>query len=94
MAADVTIRNVGQEAWTSARGTTFALVDSNDLSHPRRTHPGKVAAGRRLPALIKVQPGRTKRGIIVFGLPRGVPAAAVRISVGPGYPKTMSWSAD
>lgn len=94
VAADVTIRNAGQEVWTSARGTSFALVDGNDLSHPRRTHPGQVSAGRRLPALIKVKPGQTKRGVIVFGLRRGVPPEAVRISVGPGYPKTMSWSAD
>ena len=94
MAARVTIRNVGQEAWTSGRGTTFVLVDANDLRHPRRTHTGKVAAGRKLPALIRVKPGQTRRGIIVFGLPRGVPAQAVRISVGPGYPKTVRWSAD
>jgi hypothetical protein len=94
MAAEVTIRNVGQEVWTSGRGTTFALVDANDLSHPRRTHVGKVAAGRKLPALIRVKPGRTSRGIIVFGLRRGVPAEAVRISVGPGFPRTVSWSAD
>ena len=94
MAAEVTIRNVGQEVWTSGRGTTFALVDANDLSHPRRTHMGKVAAGRKLPAVIRVKPGQTKRGIIVFGLPRGVPAEAIRISVGPGYPKTVRWSAD
>ena len=94
MAANVTIRNAGREAWTSGRGTTFALIDRNNLSHPRRTHPGKVAAGRRLPALIKVQPGQTRRGTIVFGLPLGVSAEAVWISVGPGYPKTVRWSAD
>jgi hypothetical protein len=94
MAATVTIRNVGQEAWTSGRGTTFTLVDRNNLSHPRRTHPGKVAAGRKLPALITVKPGQTRHGTIVFGLPRGVPAKAVRITVGPGYPKTVSWIAD
>jgi len=94
MAAKVTIRNVGQETWTSGRGTTFALVDANDLGHPRRTHTGEVAAGRKLPALIRVKPGQTKRGIIVFGLPRGASAEAVRISVGPGYPKTVRWSAD
>jgi len=94
MAADVTIRNVGQEPWTSGRGTTFALIDRNNLSHPRRTHPGKVAAGRKLPAVIKVKPGQTGRGTIVFGLARGVSAEAVWISVGPGYPKTVRWSAD
>ena len=94
MAADVTIRNVGQEPWSSGRGTTFALIDRNNLSHPRRTHSGKVAAGRKLPAVIKVKPGQTRHGTIVFGLPRGVSAEAVRISVGPGYPKTVRWSAD
>jgi hypothetical protein len=94
MAARVTMRNLGQEAWTSGRGTTFALVDRSDLSHPRRTRTGKVTAGQELPALIKLKPGQARRGFIVFGLPRGVPAAAVRISVGPGYPKTVRWSAD
>jgi len=94
MAARVTIRNLGQARWTSGRGTTFTLVDRNDLSHPRRTHTGEVAAGSTFPALIKVRPGQTKRGVIVFALPRGVPAEAVRIIVGPGYPKTVHWSAD
>ena len=54
----------------------------------------KVAAGRKLPALIKVKPGQTKRGIVVFGVPRGVRVESVRISVGPGYPKTVRWSVD
>ena len=94
MAATVTIRNVGQETWTSNRGTTFALIDRNNLSHPRRAHSGKVAAGRKLPALIKVKPGQTRHGTIVFRLPRGVSAKAVWISVGPGYAKTVHWSAD
>jgi len=93
MAANVTIRNVGQEAWTGL-GTTFALVDRTDFSHQRKTGGGKVAAGRRLPALIKVKPGQTKRGIVVFGVPRGVVADSVRISVGPGYPKAVRWSVD
>jgi hypothetical protein len=94
MAASVTIRNVGREGWTSGRGTTFALVDQADLSHPRTTGGAKVAAGRKLPTLIKVKPGQTKRGIVVFGLPRGVPAESVRISVGPGLAKTFKWSVD
>ena len=93
MAATVTIRNVGQEGWTSG-GTKFALVDRSDFSHRRTTGKAKVAAGRKLPALIKVKPGQTKRGIVVFGVPRGVQVDSVRISVGPGYPKTLRWSAD
>jgi hypothetical protein len=94
MAARVTIHNVGREGWTSGRGTRFALVDRSDVSHPRRTGAGKVAAGRKLPRLIKVNPGQTKRGIVVFGLPRGVRADSVRITVGPGYPKAVRWSVD
>jgi hypothetical protein len=94
MAARVTIHNAGGEGWTSGHGTTFALVDRRDVSHPRRTGAGKVAAGRKLPVLIKVKPGRTKRGVVVFGLPRGVRADSVRITVGPGYPKAVRWSVD
>ena len=93
MAATVTIRNVGQEGWTSARYDVRTRRPA-DVSHPRRRGRAKVAAGRKLPALIKVKPGQTKRGTIVFGLPRGVHAESVRISVGPGYPKTVRWSAD
>jgi len=94
MAATVTIRNVGREAWTSGRDTTFALVDRSDVRHPRRTGGAKVVAGRKLPVVIKVQPGQTKRGIVVFGMLRGGQAESVRITVGPGYPKTVRWSTD
>jgi Nuclease-related domain len=94
MAANVTIRNVGQQGWTSARGTTFELVDRSDFNHPRSTGGAKVAAGRKLPLLIKVKAGQTKRGIVVFDVPRGVRPESVRISVGPGLPKAVRWSVD
>lgn len=94
MAADVTIHNAGQEGWTSALGTTIALLDQTDLSHVRKTGGAKVAAGRKLPALIKVRPGQTRRGIVVFRVPRGTQPESVRISVGPGYPKAVRWSVD
>jgi len=94
MAATVTIHNVGREAWTSNGGTKFALLDEGDFSHPRSTGAVQVTAGRRLPAVIRLKPGQTKRGIVVFGVPRGVRVASVRITVGPGYPKTVRWSAD
>ncbi len=94
MAATVTIRNVGGEVWTSGRDTTFALVDQANVRHPRRTAGPKVVAGQRLPVVIKVRPGKTKRGIVVFGMLRGARAESVRITVGPGYPKTVRWSAD
>ena len=42
MAARLTIQNVGQETWTSARGTTFALIDRNNLEPPPAYAPGKV----------------------------------------------------
>jgi hypothetical protein len=94
MAANVTIRNVGREGWTSGSGTKFQLVDRADFNHPRTTGGGKVAAGRKLPMLIKVKAGQTKRGIVVFEVPRGVRPESVRITVGPGYPKAVRWSVD
>ena len=94
MAATVTIHNVGRAGWTSSRGTRFTLLDQGDVSHPRSTGAAKVTAGRQLPALIKLKPGQTRRGIVVFSVPRGVKPESVRISVGPGYPKTVRWSAD
>jgi Nuclease-related domain len=94
MAATVTIHNVGRDGWSSGSGTKFALLDKSDFSHPRSTGAAKVAAGRMLPMLIKVKPGQTMRGIVVFGVPRGVRVASVRITVGPGYPKAVRWSVD
>jgi len=92
MAATVTIHNVGREGWTSGRGTKFALLDQGDFSHPRSTGAAKVTAGRQLPALIKLKPGQTRRGIVVFGVPRGVRVETVQITVGPGYPRAVRWS--
>jgi len=94
MAATVTIHNVGREGWTSSRGTRFALLDEGDVGHPRSTGAARVTAGRQLPALIKLKPGQTRRGIVVFSVPRGAKPESVRITVGPGYPKIVRWTAD
>lgn len=90
-AAQITVRNVGDQAWASNRGTTFAVMDESDAAYLRATDVTKTVAGTMLPAAFRLRPGQTRRGIVLFEVPRGVRPVSVNIRVGPGYPRMVRW---
>ncbi len=94
MAVQMTIRNQGDLHWVSKPGTSVVLRDDADATH--RTVPAftRVAAGRVLPEVIRLAPGRTTRGFMVFEVPRGTTISQVKLTVGPESPMTVRWSVD
>ena len=94
MAVQMTIRNQGDLTWVSKPGTSVVLRDDEDATH--RTQPAftRVQAGRVLPEVIRLAPGRTTRGFMVFEVPRGTTVSQVKLTVGPDSPKTVRWSVD
>ena len=91
-AARVMIHNVGEQSWVLGRSTKFSLVDASDTSHPRDSRVIQVRAGSMFPAAATVKPGVTRRGVVVFDVPRDQKISTIQISVGPGLAKTVRWS--
>jgi hypothetical protein len=91
-AAQVTIHNVGKQTWVSGGSTTFTLVDESHTSHPQDSRVTQVRAGSMFPARTRVKSGVTKRGVVVFDVPRALKISTIQISVGPGLAKTVRWS--
>ena len=94
MAVQMTIRNQGDLAWVSQPGTSVVMRDDAHATH--RTVPGftRVEAGRVLPQVIRLAPGRTTRGFMVFEVPRRTTISQIKLTLGPDNPKTVSWSVD
>lgn len=93
VAVRVVIRNLGTTRWRSQPGTTATMVDSTGLSRQSATGV-RVAAGKRLPDLIRLRPGGTLRGLVVFAVRRDVPITGFTLTVGPGAPAAVSWAID
>ena len=94
VAVPLTIQNTGDSAWTS-RSDLRALVSAGeDVTYSSDPAFMRIAAGRALPPAMKLPPGRTRDGFMVFEVPRGTQVTKIQLSVGPGLPKKMSWQAD
>jgi len=92
-AVRLSITNRGKKPWMSQPGTTAQVLDSNDVPHPS-SGPMRIREGRVLPETLRVAPGRTVRGYVVFQLSRTIPVTGFTLTVGPGEPTSASWSID
>jgi hypothetical protein len=77
----------------SQPGTTAHVLDSYDIPHPS-AGPLRIREGRVLPDTLRVAPGQTVRGYEVFQLPRTNPVTGFTLTVGPGEPRTATWTID
>ncbi len=92
VAVPLRIENTGDTVWTSDSDVRTGVTDEagNDYSSdPAFTD---VAVGPTLPETMKLRAGKTRAGFVVFEVPRGTQIAHVRVSVGPGLPKSIGWS--
>jgi nuclease-like protein len=94
LAVRMVLRNGGGETWTSFPGTRIVLRDDRGRTHQVNPVVRTVTAGRVLPALVRLRPGRTTRGFAVFEVPRGTTVARIELTVGPGRPETVRWKVD
>ena len=94
VAVPLTIQNTGETPWTS-RADLRALVSAGE-NVTYSSDPGfiRISAGRALPQAMRLPPGRTRDGFVVFEVPRGTEVTKIQLSVGPGLPKKMSWQTD
>jgi hypothetical protein len=91
LAAPLTVHNNGDRVWDTAHTTTVTLIDSSGARHAWQPRFTKVRAGKVFPAVIKLQPGRTMRGVAVFEVPRDTRIASLEIKVGPGWARPATW---
>jgi hypothetical protein len=94
MVVEMTIRNQGDRTWVSEPGTSVVLRDEATASYFAATAYTHVKAGRVLPSVIRLAPGRATRGFVVFEVPRRTTITEIDLSVGPETPKTVRWSVD
>jgi hypothetical protein len=92
LAVPMTIRNGGDVPWISQPSTSMLLWDDHDVMHRLDATFKKVSAGRVLPVVVRLGAGRTTRGVMVFDVPRGTTPERLELTVGPGLPKTVSWT--
>jgi hypothetical protein len=87
------ITNSGKRSWVSQPGTKAQVLDPTEVPHAS-TEAIRIREGRVLPETLRVAPGKTVRGYEVFQLPRTLPVTGFTLTVGPGEPRTASWTID
>jgi hypothetical protein len=86
----LSIHNEGKRPWASEPGTAFEVTDSLNVPHSGGTAI-RIREGRVLPDPIRVPPGGTVRGYVVFQLPATQPVTGISVTVGPGEPGSVIW---
>lgn len=94
LAVPMTIRNAGDASWDSQGGTRVMVRDQANVTHRVAWAFTKVTRGGVLPTQIRLRPGRTIRGLLVFDVAKGTKIEQVTLTVGPGTAKTVRWSTD
>jgi hypothetical protein len=91
IAVRLELRNNGEEAWTFPSGRVV-VVDSIGFSHTADTVKRSIAAGRLLPAAVRVRPSKAVTGFLAFSLPKDTGVKEVRITLA-GSEEAVVWSA-
>jgi hypothetical protein len=94
LAVELGVRNLGDSTWVSEPGTSIVLRDQDLASYRTAAEFTEVQAGRVLPQVIRLRPGKTIRGFMVFEVPRRTTITQLELSVGPEAPRTARWSVD
>ncbi len=93
LAVAMTMRNAGDQTWVSyPSSTVLTLRDQSNASFGVNPTVRKTEAGKVMPAVIRIRPGRSVRGYMVFEVPLGTRISAVELKVGPGEPQRVRWS--
>lgn len=91
MAVSVRIVNTGERDWRLRGETKFSLTDYQYRTYSPVVGLGQVTVGNVLPARVKLGPGKTIEGVVVFAVPRRADLRSVIVRVGPGSPEMISW---
>jgi hypothetical protein len=88
-----TIINRGKRVWVSQPGTCYEVAGESVVPRPGGSAI-RIREGRVLPDPIRLAPGHRVTGYVVFQVPIGEPITSVKLTVGPGKPRTVSWRID
>lgn len=92
-AVRLSLTNVGKRTWVSQPGTAAQAFDSFNVPHANQGMM-RIREGRVLPDTLRIPPGRTMRGYVVFQLSRTTSVTGLSLTVGPGTPHTVTWRID
>lgn len=92
VAVPLTVRNTDDKTWASRSDLVSTAIAADGLSYSSDPAYSRVRGGPVLPISMKLAPGKTRTGLVVFEVPRGARLAKVHLRVGPSLPKTIRWS--
>lgn len=90
VAVEVDLRNAGDVVWRNDDATSV-MVSAGGRTYSAVSRFTKIRVGPLLPRRGGVAPGKALHGHVVFEIPSGVALGEVRVSLGPGLPKTLTW---
>jgi hypothetical protein len=91
VAVPLSIENTGHRSWHSTDDVRMQATDGQGFTYSSDPGYTSVASGYTLPSTMTVRAGDTRRGVVVFEVPRGTRVAKVEARVGPELPKTLRW---
>jgi hypothetical protein len=92
-AVRLSITNRGEHPWVSQPGTTMVVTDADNVPHAA-IGSVRIREGHVLPDTLRVAPGRTARGYVLFQVSNTIPITGFTLTVGPGEPRTAGWTID
>lgn len=90
-AVQFVIKNTGKVAYEDAPSNGAKVSDAEDQQYDVALLE-KSSAGQGLPAFLKIAPGGTARGYLVFEVPKGAKIVSVQFSLGSGFAETAEWT--
>lgn len=87
----ISVTNAGETTFDALTGFGVTMTNAEGLTLRLDPRVTKLRHGRVL-VLMKLRPGATARGMIVFHVPRGTRPPNAQLTVGSGLTRTAQWS--
>ena len=91
MAVQFRVRNVGKVAYNDSPTNGAKVSDASGQQFDPSIMAQRVSAGPVLPASVKLAPGGTALGYIVFEVPKAAKIKSVQFGTDSGFGETGEW---
>lgn len=88
------IHNAGSTRWDMYGWTKLSVVDDLGVTHGTSDAVHRIRAGRLLPHDLRLRPGATRTGYVVFALPARRSVQEVRMTLAPIGDDVIRWKPD
>jgi hypothetical protein len=82
VAVQITLKNVGSIAYDDSPGNGAKIIDTEDQQYDEAM--SEVAAGPSIGSSVKLGPGSTRKGYLVFSVPKKVKVAKFQLTLDSG----------